>query len=372
MNTLCGVINPIPATFGSWYFAPSVTETTEFSQESYFATVRRCLAGIEGVTNVTIDLDPEENSAKVEARPLGTDPQDVYVGPHWGFAAIKFVLHVPRARQAQVEGIRRHEDIGERFAVRMGYGWQVPVCALEVLDEAATDPTSSSGLVFRYLRQEVKRSAEQLELGCIPPIFVHADFYLAAAEPGSLSDPFVLSEYCVPAYHRYTYLYDPEETPDPVGRFFFEIQSELDLYYRSQDADRQEGMIWLEVSEEIDALVDPSGEVSWLTRSTERLTRGRRIRSAATKLTRFAAQRQLVRSELARNARSQYTSGKQSFVQELVQGELDDCVAYPIEEFSRLIQMFESGRLVELQLAVVIVAAVIGAIIGAAATLAAS
>jgi hypothetical protein len=86
-------------------------------------------------------------------------------------------------------------------------------------------------------------------------------------------------------------------------------------------------------------------------------------------VTKFAARRQLVLSELDRQAQRMYAGGSPHFARELIDGETTNRPDYPIERFSQLVQMFESGRVLELQIVVALVASIIGAIIGAGATI---
>jgi hypothetical protein len=77
----------------------------------------------------------------------------------------------------------------------------------------------------------------------------------------------------------------------------------------------------------------------------------------------------VVQSDLDRQAQRAYAGGTNYYARELVEQELTDRMDYPIEQFSQLVQMFESGRVVDLQVAVALVASLIGAAIGAGATL---
>jgi hypothetical protein len=67
-----------------------------------------------------------------------------------------------------------------------------------------------------------------------------------------------------------------------------------------------------------------------------------------------------------------YAGGTRRFAKELIDQELADRPDYPVEQFSQLVQMFESGRVVELQIVVALAASLVGAVIGAATTLIAS
>ncbi|MGH2904412.1 MAG: hypothetical protein ACRDK7_12640 [Solirubrobacteraceae bacterium] len=218
---------PLPLTFGSWYFAPDREEPLEFSQSEYFEVVRRCLAGIEGVRDVVIDLSDDEKAEKFVVEPAAPDPERAYIGPHWGYAWIEFALDLPSERQTNIEGMGLYQALGEQFKVRMAYGWQVPVSIVTVLDLPDAEPTSSARLVYRYLQREVQRSAEPLALACIPPIFTHADFWLVPSATNPPNERYARREYSRPAYHRYVFEYSPPDDPTAADSFFFEMQSEL-------------------------------------------------------------------------------------------------------------------------------------------------
>jgi len=70
-----------------------------------------------------------------------------------------------------------------------------------------------------------------------------------------------------------------------------------------------------------------------------------------------------------RQLRQTYSGGTQRFAQELLDGEAGDRQDYPIEQFSQLLNMFEAGHVLEMQLLVAFAASLIGAAIGAGATL---
>ncbi len=359
----------IALTFGSFYFAPDVDQPQEMTQSEFFDGVRRCLRGIDGVSNLVIDLDGPDDDPSVEIVPTDTAPEDEYLGPHWGFAKISFDLAIPAAVQTGVDPLARFGHLAERFRVQLGYGWTMPVSCVEVISDAIPRVTAAARVVYLYLKREVERSAERLSFGCIPPIFTHAEFFLYPAQKADADQQFWVKGHTQPAYHRYEYYFDADATTEPAVEFFWAIEREIDLYFRSEDASRSEIQGWDKISSSIEDLTDANVTGRRRFPALRVVRRGTQIRDAAISLTRFAAQRQLVASELDRQARATYSGGTVALAQELLDQELADRVDYPIEQFSQLVRMFESGRVVELQIAVAIFAALIGAVIGAIATL---
>ncbi len=341
------------------------------TQADFFEAVRRCLAGIEGISALAIALDERDEDNVLKIEPHDEDPEEVYVGPHASFAEISFNLAIPAEVQREVNSRSGYRAQPEGFRVRLGYGWQTPVSCVEVVG-GGPDPRPCWGArtVYLYLKREVDRSAEKLTFACIPPIFTHAEFFLYPSEQ-SRDTPFWLRSHTIPAYHRFEYYFHPAEVVDPVSQFFFEAQGEVDLYYRANDDSRRATVAWAAISESVTALTD-SQQASKRLNLLGTARRGSAIRQAAISLTRFAADKQLSNFDLDRQALNMYAGGTRRFAKELIHQELADRPDYPVEQFSQLVQMFESGRVVELQIVVALAASLVGAVIGAATTLIAS
>jgi hypothetical protein len=362
----------IPLSFGSFYFAPDSNEPALLEPSGFFDTLRRCLRGIDGVDALEIDdgaHDDQAGPVTLYATVDDGDPTGAYVGPHWDFAQVSFVLTIPINVQRELAAGDAFGSVGERFRVCLAYGWQVPVSCVEILDAPSASPTTAARSVYLYLAREVERSAEKLRLRCIAPIFAHADFFLYPAGDDRRSSPFSRRSHTVPAYHRFEYAFDPDLVTNPVDEFFFEIQGEVDLYYQTADARREQLHAWVDISEALSRLTEARSAGGFWRTFRQAFRPDGLLRNASISLTQFAADRQLVNSRLDRQVRTMYADGRDHFARELIEDAVADRDDYPIEQFSQLLQMFESGRVVELQLVVAFGASLIGAIIGASATL---
>lgn len=224
-------------------------------------------------------------------------------------------------------------------------------------------------MVYRYLQREVERSAERLQLACIPPIFTHAEFYLHPGSSTETDAAFWRRDYAAPAYHRFDYGYDAERAIDPVGTFFFEIRSEIKLYYQMNELAREQLHGWADISDAVTNLTTIERKRGRWAAASQALRPRRLTRDASISLTEFAARRQMTNAAVDRQLRQTYSGGTQRFAQELLDGEAGDGQDYPIEQFSPLLNMFEAGHVLEMQLLVAFAASLIGAAIGAGATL---
>lgn len=176
-------------------------------------------------------------------------------------------------------------------------------------------------------------------------------------------------DYAAPAYHRFDYGYDAERAIDPVGTFFFEIRSEIDLYYQMNELAREQLHGWADISDAVTNLTTIERKRGRWAAASQALRPRRLTRDASISLTEFAARRQMTNAAVDRQLRQTYSGGTQRFAQELLDGEAGDRQDYPIEQFSQLLNMFEAGHVLEMQLLVAFAASLIGAAIGAGATL---
>jgi len=150
---------------------------------------------------------------------------------------------------------------------------------------------------------------------------------------------------------------------------FFEIRSEIDLYYQMNELAREQLHGWADISDAVTNLTTIERKRGRWAAASQALRPRRLTRDASISLTEFAARRQMTNAAVDRQLRQTYSGGTQRFAQELLDGEAGDRQDYPIEQFSQLLNMFEAGHVLEMQLLVAFAASLIGAAIGAGATL---
>lgn len=363
----------IPVALGSWFFTLDLEASTTIKPSEFFARVGSCLEAIQGVDALRIDLMalPGEDTP-LRWEPTAKPRYGEYVGPHWNFESVSFSLRLPYDVQGEL--LKPHRFVtgyeAEHFRVVFMYGWAMPLSCVASLDSRGADTSQGAVAVYRYLQRETERSAEKIRVRSIPPIFAHADVLLVSAKPDSSDGAsFRPVEHSLPTHHRYEIGFDSSLTHDPIVDFLHEVGSELDLYYQVVHSEGERRSQWEEIDElmaKVTELRGASGVLGTVKRffETDRLTS-----KAIIGLTEFAAGDQVAGADFRRQFRNTYAAGRQHFIRELVESELSDREEYPVEQFSRLVNLLEQRRLTDREMIVIVMASLIAGAVGATATL---
>jgi hypothetical protein len=366
-----------PVSLGCWYFtldpAPNPSPTTD----QFLTCIQEAVQAIDGVSELEINRTylPGESDRPVLIAAEEEEYRTTYTGPHLDFESINFVLDVSTEVQCEVAAPYRvisHRD-PERFRLVFMYGWAMPLSCVAVMDRPGlVDDTSTSAVVtLRYLQRELSKNGANVALRAIPPIFAKADFYLDAGAANT-GHPFWRAAHSRPLFDRFEISYDPQTISDPVPEFLREVGSELDIYFQLVDEDIARMYEW----QRIDVLV--SKLTAYRRARGPRGMAGRTFRSnrlsseAIIRLIEFAARDQTSTAGYQRQLRDSYHPSANVFMEELVREQMADRVDYPVEQFSRLVQMLEERRLTDREMAVLITSSLIGGSVGAIATVLAS
>jgi hypothetical protein len=371
----------VPVGFGCFSFVPDVSEPA-FTANEYLGVVAAALErspGIEDVSahvlddvDVTLSVDPPKGDYDV----WGEEP-----APFPGGGSISFRAHIPNRLQRQLveesggSGLVRTET--EDFRVHVHSGWAVPYAAVELLG-APSDASPSDGVqVMReFLQHELRRAgSERVRFTALGPSPLHADFYLEPRErPPGETATFWRLEYTRPAYHRYVYGFDPTELElmRPAELFAFEVGSEVDFLYRMVLTERERARHWVELRDAMSELVTlqrRSGVKGFVSKAWKS---ARLLDDALISLTDFEGREVAEVSALVREFKEDYVSGAEVYAKELVESQVNTRAEYPTAQTRELIRMFETRRLTDRDLFVVLMSSGVGGVVGAAATLLAS
>lgn len=364
----------IPVALGSWFFSLAVDAPTTIAPTDFYDQVRRCLLEIDGVEHVEVDLAAmSRDEAPQDVLPLEDPRYGEYVGPHWNFESVSFSLRLPLDVQAALldlpSSLPRHAPVD--FRVILAYGWAVPISSVTVVESGREVPTSpAAAAVYRYLVQQTSRSTGRVRLSCIPPIFAHAEFYLHVDDgPPTGAARFWRLAHTVPDYRRYDIGFDASAGNDPVPDFLRAVGSELDLYYQIVHSEGDRRHSWERITSLVSELTELRRQRGFRGTLKRLLRADRRTTEAIILLTEFAADDQMAGVDFRRQLRNLYTAGATTLVQELVESELADRSEYPIQQFSRLVELYQQRRLTDREMIVVVVTSLLGGAVGTAATL---
>ncbi len=248
----------------------------------------------------------------------------------------------------------------------------MPVVAVQPLgvDEDA-DPSRAVVLVREFLAREIARSEQEaVTFDSLGPSPAHSDFYLLPGErPDDESDRFWRIEYSRPAYHRYSYGYDPADfcqPPEVSVAFLLEAMNEFSIFYRLAQEKCIRGDLWTRLDDSVDKLVTlqrKRGLKGMFKRTF--LTSGR-LGDTQLDLIDFESRQVAVGGQLTRNLAKLYRGepGLQ-LARELVEEAHADQYQYPSKEIAELLRMLEHRRLTDRDVLMLALASILGGALGA-------
>jgi hypothetical protein len=325
-----------------------------------------------------VDIRTDESEEERTEAVFGRDT----VQPDWGkgegyyppldFFFLTFELFLPFRLQKELVG--PHAETGtETFRVHQAYGFESPVTYIRPgSPKNEHDPSTSVAVVREYLRRELEVPRNGISFQFLGPSPFHADFYLKDGGHGLSEDcPFVGSVEETDGYDMVLVLYDSKvhsSIDDAMEDLFFELTGQLSLAYAAYAANARAVFRWDSLSAELDSLVGrtPSPRLARMKRA---LVRGRALSRLHQSLAEFEAGDVEDTHYLQRSQRQLYRSERTLSLQSLVTAAVEDRWHFPIQQVEKLIGHIESRHSRQVDILVVILAAILGGVIGSLATL---
>jgi hypothetical protein len=363
--------------FGSFHFGLNPTASPPDTLQQYVDSVRHDLEAISSVERVEVpDLPAKQGSRPLKAP--DTPPDLERLGKFFPRLAqgqdIQFTLQIPARTQREVFSVRSTEGLGERFRVTMTHDWGRALAMVHPLDANVRMVSASVAMVREFLRREFERlPTALLRFECMGPSPVHAEFLLAPilhADP-LLTDRFEVQEHRRLGYHLYRIGYDPGLSHDKASiatAWFRRIRIELALYYRIVAAENEQLFGWDELSDSVNQIVNTQregGPQAFLARTFRR----RPTNEALINLSLFEMEEIETRESLNRQLSQDYDEGERGLLESLITHRMNGLRRPPINQLAELLRRFEGTRVTDRDLVFIVFSSVIGAAIGAMATL---
>jgi hypothetical protein len=150
---------------------------------------------------------------------------------------------------------------------------------------------------------------------------------------------------------------------------FEEIAGELGFFYQVVGMRVQLSEAWEPVEGLVDKLVEKRNTKSWLRRIAGWFSISAELNDAVTGLVNFKSRQISADSFLQKYYRSTYSRGLQTVFQSFVDEEMEDRYPYPTDELAKITEFLEARRVKSVESFVVILAAIIGGVVGSLVTI---
>jgi hypothetical protein len=364
-----------PFGVGSFHFSWKPAPLQPANIESYVAALTKALNSIPTISNVQFrDTDEEDDGFEWDG---GTEPPDWGEGegyyPSLDFFNLTFDIFIPKRLQDELFERPYLETGTETFRVHVRYGFESPVTF--VCPQAPTDdhdPSLSVMLVREYLAREFATPREGISFQCLGPSPFHADFFLEDGGTGlSPEHPFVGGVEETDSYDQVYITYDAtihDSLDDALDELFFELSGQLSTAYAVCAADARAIRRWESLMAEVDRLVGP-GPRTYPQRIKGAVLRGRALSRLHQTLAEFERDAVEDSQAIERSRRQLYRSEPAVSLRPLVDAEIDDRWQFPIAQVEKLVSHIEAKHSQQVELLVVVLASIVGGVVGSLLTL---
>jgi hypothetical protein len=342
----------------------------------YLRELKAGLEAISAVTNLHIDIpDVVLNEQSFEC---AEDPGEFVEGadhfPPIGFGAILFELHIPRRVQEELVGESGADGIGtERFAVHIDYMYEGPVAFVVLLDAASGErsPSNAVVLVREFLLREIREDDTPIRLDCLGPSPFHAEFCLRLVLPSVSSGSFRVEYEPRIGYDLVRFTSDHAEyalAVQALQSLRELLSNELGFFYWVRALEAR----WIDqfatIQEQVSALTSMAQKRTFWYRLTSKIRRSSMLRDVFASLIGFDVTRTFQINRRQELYRSTYPDANGGLLRPYVDRAIADAVDYPTKQITTLVGFLERRHSKAVELAVVMLAAVIGGLAGGALT----
>ncbi|WP_353084107.1 hypothetical protein [Stenotrophomonas sp.] len=343
-----------------------------FSPSDYREAVESALSSMPSVTGISVVVDDFSGSSVVTEAPIPM--QDGYGLPYPSDTSISFSVYIPHRVQEELGRTINHQSrmSCENFRVEIIDGYEGPVAFVECVGGGReNDPAMSVFLVREYLRKHLADHKGAAVFDYMGPSPFHGHFHLDHGV-GAVDAEFKLTVKSSKGYGSYIF----EVGGSSVGyvelsRLYSVISSELALYYWL--IRRRTSL--LEVSSKYEsawALARTSVDSAGISSLWGTAARHRSIRALISDGYALQAELAVGLSEMKHAVNEEYGSGVQSYFERNLRKVVEQFPQVSVDPILRWAEHVESASYKKLEIIAVLVASIVGGLVGAAITAAVS
>ena len=260
-----------------------------------------------------------------------------------------------------------------------GYTYFSPVAFVEVLNgKLPADPSTGVRIVREYLTRELADRQDNIVFNFLGPSPFHGNFFRESLPPDVTqtdSGLFTFEKLQLQGYADLTFRHSISDSPAPhevLELLFDEIEDELGLFYEIHRIDSAKHDLWSEIDKRLRAVMKEDKNGGWLNRLQQASSRGRDVAKLHNLVLEFEASQVFDQHLVRLHHREIYERDTPGFLKSFLDSALQDRPVFPVQQVAALVTLVDDRRSKALELLVVIVAAIIGAVSGALITLAIS
>lgn len=352
-----------------------------FSGQQYIDELTRFISAVPSIESLSLNFDDEFsgsrlNTAKDEKIPSMIDGGTYFPVPLYG--VVSFVVRIPyRVQSLVLDTPEKFLDTHtEDFFVQIRYAYYWPVVFVQPLGiTPLSDPSTGVRVVREFLKSEFSKvSSEWIRFEYLGPSPYHVRCYLLLRPetPDDLGTRIVSTRTYSKGYDRIDFFYDTnsvEDEEEAIEVIFEDIEDDISLFYLLTHLYNARASRWGELRTSVSELINIQKRSGWRSH-WERLSESQAlINQIFIDLADFESNDMGLESFVRAEYETSFASELSVVFKADVRKRWDEKSTYPTHEIARLIQFFEDRRNRAVETLAVIVAAILGGIVGSSITI---
>lgn len=365
---------------GCFHFGVKQEPPFALSGQKYIDELTKFLDSVPSVESTSTFFDEDFEKASLKAL-AGEEILSIMEGgdyfPAPLFGIISFVVRIPyRVQSFLIDTQEKFLDTyTEVFGVQIRYTYHWPVAFVSPINPTGpSDPATGVRVVREFLCQEfAKVDSKWIRFEYLGPSPYHIRCYIApySNKDGETQAKVSSIRQHSREYDQIDFLYDSEAFDDLYEveeHIFIEIEDEISFFYRLAQLHRRRSLEWNDIRVSLTKLIDLQKNSGWKSHLNRMLKSQTAISRIFIDIADFESRDMGLESFTRDEYEALFISEVSAVIKYDVDKEIKNKIQYPTQEISRLVQFFEDRRNGSVETLVVIVAAILGGVVGALIT----
>ncbi len=372
---------PVSFAIGCFHFGLKKTYSNGMKRGEYLQELRKSLEDIPNINNIEIVADDYFESLSIEPGESFTplDEGQTFFPPPSLFLEIHFDIYIPERLQNELYAGASTDINTEKFQVYIKDSYHFPVTFIELIDTKNDTAPSTAVIVVRefLVRQFAEKGSEYIRFDCLGPSPFHANFFLSEDEDksdkGNSYDTkgFFVNYLPQRGYDTFDIHFSNNyfsSLQEAKKSLFRELSAEAGMFYRIV----HQNVLQMEAWGKLEGLVNDLIKTTKLTGlkaiwfQTFRLYQ--QVQEVIFSLSEFESNRIWTSFFIKTGHQQLMSDGTKLYLQGQLDAEVSQFPDYPVSQIKDVVNLLESRRSKTIDNFVVLIAALIGGVIGAVIT----
>lgn len=373
-------VEPTAFAIGCFHFGVKKEPPFTLSGKQYVDELTTFISLVPSIEFLDIDFDDNFSDATLDIDagevilPI-MEGDDYFPAPEFGI--VVFTVRIPYRVQSSLIGVAEKflDTYTEDFLVQIRYPYHWPVAFVQPFNVSEfPDPSTAVQVVREFLKQEFSKvSSDWIRFEYLGPSPYHVRCYISPnpSTPDSSKARVSSTRAYSRGYDRIDFFYDKSSFEDDseVREFILsEIENDLSLFYKLVQLDNIRDSEWDKLRTLLGELIRLQKRSGWRGHLERLLKSQSVINEIFIDLANFESSDMSLESFTRREYETSFLSELSSVFKNDVDKVKNSKLTYPTQEISKLVQFFEDRRNRAVETRVVIIAAILGGIVGSVIT----